>query len=135
MTTLDQAQQAINDRFVTEWGTTTPFSFTNETPASNDISTSWVRLVSKLAVSGQRSLGQSGNRKYDRNGIIFAQVFSPINEGSSSGTALAKQIEDLYEGERFNGVVGQDSIIRDIGPDGEWYQLQVEINFQYEEIK
>ncbi|WP_299085064.1 phage tail terminator-like protein [uncultured Paraglaciecola sp.] len=135
MTTLDQAQQAINDRFIAAWGSTTPFSFTNEMPASNDISTSWVRLVSRLAVSGQRSLGQSGNRKYDRNGIIFVQVFSPINQGSSSGTALAKQIEDLYEGERFNGVVGQDSIIRDIGPDGEWYQLQVEINFTYEEIK
>lgn len=135
MTTLDQAQIAINDRFIASWGETTPFSFTNEIPADNDITKSWVRLTSRLSVSGQRSLGQQTNRKFDRNGIIFGQVFSPINQGSSAGTALAKQIEDLFEGERFNGVVCQNSIIRDIGPDGEWYQLQVEIDFMYEEVK
>ena len=135
MTTLDQAQIAINDKFIAAWGTTTPFTLDNEDAIDNAISTAWVRLTSSLAVSVQRSLGQKTNRKYDRSGLIFAQVFTPINEGSSAGVALAKQIENVFEGERFNGVVCQNSIIRRIGTDSEWYQLQVEIEFLYEEVK
>lgn len=133
--TLDQAQVLINDRFITQWAARTPFALTNENSLANEVTTSWVWLNSKLGFSGQHTLGKSGARRYERRGIIFAQVFTPVNTGSKPAVDLAKAIEDIFEGVTFNGVSCFNSIIKEIGVDGQWYQLQVQIEFLFEETK
>ncbi|MDH5573099.1 MAG: DUF4128 domain-containing protein [Gammaproteobacteria bacterium] len=134
MTTLNQAGEAIVERFVTGLPSTAA-TFNNEEYDPPTVDTTWVRLIYKLATGGQETLGKETNRKYERVGMIFAQVFTPINQGSSGAEILAETIQTLYESKKFNGVTCGDAVIRDNGKQDGWYQVSVDINFKFYEIK
>lgn len=132
MTTLNEAKEAITDRFVTLWGSTSPFTFDNEAFTKPP---TWVRLVVRHTGSNQETLGRVLNRKYNRQGSIFIQVFTPIDQGTQQADNLAQTARDIFEGVSFNGIYANDAIIREVGPEGDWYQINVEILFFYEGIK
>ena len=83
----------------------------------------------------QESLGKIGNRRFERFGIIIANVFTPLEEGTSEGDNLARDIQNIYEGTRFNGVTINNSIVREKGVEDQWYHTIFEANFVYYEIK
>ena len=134
MTTINEARQAIYARFISQWGTQTEFTFDNE-PFTEPVSDPWVRLAVRNTDGGQETLGQSGNRRYTRDASIFVQVFTLIDTGTQEADTLARIARNIFEGERFSGVFANDGTIREIGPDGKWYQTNVEIAFFYDEIK
>lgn len=134
MTTINESRKVIYDKFVTLWGTTSPFTFANE-QFNEPENLPWVRLTVLNELGQQETQGVIGNRKYNRSASIKAQVFTLANTGVSKSDELTTKIQDIFEGNTFTGVYIYNSNINEIGTDGKWYMALVEISFFYDEIK
>lgn len=132
--TPDQAREYINARFITEWANETPIILDNEsTEALND--DPFVILSIRHTIGGQESLGSRGNRKYNRRGLILLKINTLSDTGTKQADDLAYRAMEILEGERFNGIMTDNGVIRELLPDGKWYSVLVEIGFFYEETK
>ena len=134
MTSLAEAGEAIVDRFISAFpDIEVTLSTEDYTPSSVD--NTWVRLVYRLASGGQRTLGKSPNRRFERIGIIFVQLSAPPNRGTYNGEVLGKAIGDLYESTTFNGVTCESAQVRDQGNQNGRHEVNIDIDFKYYEIK
>lgn len=138
MTTLAQARERIYESFVTDWGATSPFTLDNEaydTPVGSE----WVRVAVRHNASNQETLGGIGNRKYERIGSVFVQCFTPLDKGLAAADNLAAAARAIFEGKTLapagEAIHFFDVVVREIGPDGAWYQVNVEAFFTYHETK
>lgn len=134
MTTLGGARESVYSRFVTEWGTTTPFVFDNE-ELEGPTDDPWVRLTVRSLTRGQETMGRTGNRRFRSAALVIVQVYTRTNTGVKRGDELATQARDIFEARGFSGLDFNDGVVRETGPDGKWYQHVAEIAFDYEEIK
>ncbi len=137
MTTPSEARQAILQRFKTEWetlGDPSEFVFDSQsfTPGEK---LPFVFLLVRNQISQQISLGSKNNRRFRRSGVIIAQVFTESGSGNKLSDTLSRNIVNIFEGVRFNGVCCEAASLREGVPDGVWYQSNVEIDFTYDEIK
>jgi hypothetical protein len=135
VTTLNEAREAVYDRFVVQWGVTTPIVFENEQFAApaND---SWVRLsVRGNVVRAQETLGSVGNRKFRSTGMVFVQVYTRADVGLKQGDDLSKQARDVFDAVSFSGLDFLAGLVRETGVDGKWQQHLVEVNFDFDETK
>lgn len=130
MTTQAEAREAIYLRFVTLWGTRTPYTFDAEAydpPANAD----WVRLSVRHNRSDQESLGPPGARKYLRGGQIVVQVFTPADTGREAADGHEAVLRTIFEGVTFSGVTVNDAVFTEIGPDGDYEQANYVADFEY----
>ncbi len=133
MTTINEAREAIYDRFVTAWGSTTPLTFDSENFAAPD--EPWARLTVRNSGSTQRTLGSPGNRRFRRVGSVFIQLFDLVDEGLANLDSLSRDARGVFEGVSFDGLDFTNVVIRESGADGKWFQFVVEAFFDYEETK
>ena len=134
MTTLNEAREAVYSRFTTEWGSSSAFTFENESfdePADSP----WVRVSVRSLSRSQETMGRVGNRKFRPTALVFVQVYTRTNTGVEQGDTLAVQAKDIFEAISFSGLDFNNGLVRETGPDGKWYQHVAEIKFDYEEIK
>ena len=103
----------------------------DDEPESGD----WIRLSVRYSTAPQVTLGRKDNRKFDRNGRLFVQVFTDAEIGRSNSDALVNELVDLFEGESFGGINIRNVETRETGADGKWYIQLVECLFQFETIK
>jgi len=136
MVTLADARETIYQKWVDDWGATSSFTFDNE-KYDNPASAPWVRVVVRHRGSTLECIGGSGNNTYQRTGVVFIQVFTPIDQGVAQADSLSQTARAIFEGItlssnaiRFNNVV-----VRELGPDNSWYQINLECEFQYDERK
>lgn len=135
MTTLNQARTAIYEEFQAAWGATTPFTFDNEKYTPPD--TEWARLTVRHTASTQDTLGAQGNRRFERIGSVFIQIFVPTNQGTTRADELATIARETFEGKSLTGTTIRflDVIVRETGVDGQYYVVVVEATFQYDETR
>ncbi len=134
MTSINEARQAIQKRFILEWADETPFVLFNEQfkiPDNSD----WAELSVVNIVSNQETLGKSGNRKYFRAGKIFLSINVRSGTGTQRADFLSKKANDIFEGEKFDGVFVNDCLIREFGQNGRFLKYLVECDFFYYETK
>lgn len=134
MTTLSEAREAIYQRFVDQWVTTTDFGFDNEEfeePADEP----WARLTVRSLSRAQDTLGRIGNRRFRSNALVFVQVFTRSNVGMKQGDDLATQAANIFEGVSFSGLDFREAAVSEIPDSGKWNQHVVEAPFDYDEIK
>ncbi len=137
MTTMNAARELIYSTFITDWAGATPITFANESfNADTEGGDAWVRLTIHHKPSRQRSLGPVGQRKYDRLASVIVQVYTDVDEGVQTSDTHVTSVKDIFEGS--GAMAGLDFFVaefREIGPDGRWFQVNVEIPFTYEEIR
>jgi hypothetical protein len=136
--TFEQARDEILEIFRGAW----PEDINNvvwddvvsEAPAT---ALSWARVALRHTLGEQGSLADdTGKKRWDRFGILFIQIFTPVGEGLDSAYPLAKILADAYEGVSTPGNAWfRNATIKEIGNDGEWYQFNYSVEFQYEEVK
>lgn len=99
--------------------------------------TTWARVTVRHEEGRQSSLsGGLGSQKYLRTGTLFVQIFEPSGEGLSSIDLSAKIIMDAFEGKASpNGVWFRNVTFQEIGPDGNFFNGNVTIDFEYDELK
>lgn len=136
-TTFENAVNEILDVFHTAW-TPRPAAYPNVsfTPPAGS-SDPWARVSLAHVTGNQATLSNpTGQKRWRRNGILTVQVFTPLGEGLSEGYSLAKVVADAYEGTATPSQVWFRNVrINEVGPDGEWFQTNVLVDFTYDEIK
>ena len=99
--------------------------------------TAWARVTIRHNRGDQETLSNPfGSRLFRRDGLVFVQIFTPVGNGLEQADALAKIALDAYEGKSSqNGVWFRNVRYREVGPDGNWYQVNVIAEFEYSEAK
>jgi len=88
--------------------------------------------------SRQLTFGETGQRRFGRAGFVSVEVFAPLNNGQgfSLSQNLAIIARDAYEGRgTATGIWFRNARINDVGPSEQFYQMNVLIEFEYDELK
>jgi len=132
--TLNQAREAIYQKWVDDWGVTTPFTFASEKYTAPTDSP-WARVTVIEEAGEQDSLGSDGCRKFLRRGRVLIQLYDIVDNGLRDLDILATTARDIFEGTRFSGIWFTNVDVRETGSDGEWYQFVVDAPFSYQDTK
>lgn len=145
--TLAGARDEINQMFVDAWNANTTavagyipevrFAGTERgtLPAAT---VAWARLAIQHTMSEQVSVGAIGNRRFERRGLVTAQIFTPLSEGKGLSLAegLATIARNAYEGKTSPGAIWFINVsVKEVGVDEPWFQTNVSATFCYDEIK
>lgn len=138
--TFTEANDDILTLFKAAWDPTTwEVVYENiGTPGSPpDTPSPWARPTVRHNPGEPASLGDAtGQKRYNRTGLLTVGVFVPIGEGLSRAYDLAKIVADAYEGKASPRRVWFRNVrVLEVGPDGEWFQVNVLIDFTYVEVK
>ncbi len=135
MADINDVRKVLYNEFINAWNDRTPINLDNEKFAQPE-SSPWVRFVVRNRISAQSTLGIPGNRKFLREGAAFVQVFIPVNTGTFEADKLAEAARDILEGRRLSEFLWTVNVdVREVGPDGKWYQVIVEASFTFEKTK
>ncbi len=95
----------------------------------------WVRISVKFNTGSQQTLGEKPNRKFIHSGLIFIQVFTPINTGTDENDSLATESKNLLDGEHIQDLWMYNGRIETQPSDDQWYQQNVVIEFKFEDTR
>ena len=105
-------------------------------PALYDGQEPWARVSVDINDAEQRTMGQTGARRFTRQGNITVQVFVPAGErGLEEARLLCMVALNAFEGISLDGVRFVRVKPKDVGPDGPWYQVNVSADFEFDEVK
>ena len=100
----------------------------------DDSAVSWARASVQTCLSRQPAFGHS-TRRYENSGLLTVQIFTPVGVGLKQAKKLAEVVLAGFRGHRTtNGVVFRDMDLVDVGADGKWYQYNVLVGFEVDEI-
>lgn len=139
MVTLVDAREAIYERWRVQWAATSAYTFDGEKFIPPE-GAAWVRVAVRHQTSTLEAIGGAGYggmNRYQRGGAVFIQIFTPSNDGTRDGDTLAQQARAVFEGITLssNAIRFNNAVVREVGPDGPWYQHNVEAQFLYDERK
>lgn len=133
--------QARDDIFGQVYGAWTPTGWTMFFPDKEEsekpTTEPWARVSLRHSTGSQATLANHDSvRRYRRTGNVFVQVFTPTGEGLSRNYDLCKIVADALEGQSTpRGVWFRNVRLNEIGPTDAWFQVNVEAEFEYDEIK
>lgn len=137
MTDYPTANEAMAQRFSDVWTPTGfPFVLGNEKFNAPD-DTPWARMVVRHNAATQSTLGITGARQFDRLGSMLIQVFTPLREGTRRSADLIQTVVNGLEGTVIanTSICVNDVIPREVGPVDKWYQVTIEAEFRYTDIR
>ena len=77
-----------------------------------------------------------GTSRYRRDGDVTIQCFHPVGKGLSAAYDDAKVFVDAFEGKSAPGGIWFRNVrVNEIGRDGQFNQLNIIVEFIYDEIK
>jgi hypothetical protein len=93
----------------------------------------WVR-VTIIEGSGEQVTIGGTNNLYRHSGILFLQVFVPVNSGDYKARSIADELADVFRSDSFDGAAAEvvrfrTPRIRPIGAEGAYYQVNCEVPF------
>lgn len=135
--TPTEVRNAIVSRYLTEFNGQFPIALDNQpfTPPETGEGVKWVRVSVQFNSGTQSSLGRENNRRFDKTGFLFIQVFTPSGHATNDNDNLADDSLNLFEGVRINDLWFTDGRIVTIGTDGEWFQQNVTLFLTFSAIK
>lgn len=135
--TFEVAMDEILGVFKTAWDTTGFVAlYENIAEAIPTTQVSWARATLRNSTGRQATLsGANAAQRYRREGFLTVQIFIPIGEGLPQAYSLSKVVTDAFQGTTTASEVWFRNIrVNEIGPDGEWFQTNVIIDFTYDEV-
>lgn len=136
--TTPEAEDLVVKHFLAGWGNTSLVFLEGENSKEpDDGSIEWCRFTIRHLNAGQETLGQPGNRKFNRDAVAHVQLFMPENQGKRPLSSRMQLALNIFEGVRilnssirFNTVRPQER-----GQDKKWLSADVEAEFSYTERK
>lgn len=113
-----------------------PFSLRNEAdnPAPGALG-AWARVSVIHTTAEQVTQGSAPNRKFDRRGNVFVQLFAPLN----AGVALLAELADDVRTALANRGLGELNLYEgrtvEVPEDGIWAMTTVVIPFRYTDMR
>lgn len=134
--TPTEARNTIVSRYLVQYNGQFPIATDNIKFTTPNPSEKWVRVHVKFTEGNQSSLGKTGNRKFLKSGILFIQIFTPINTSTDENDTLANESLNLFDGERLEQLWLYNGRIETIGSGSkEFYQQNVVVEFKFEDIR
>lgn len=137
-----EAKQAIIDEWEAEWPTLhppdvddpdyCPFTYDNEIAEST---TRWARLSVRHTTSAQTTMGSAPSRRFQREGVIFVQLFGNTDAGCGELSDLAADVRTVLEGQRLGDLVIYAGLTQEQPTDGVWAMATVQLPFRYTELR
>lgn len=130
--------------FLSNFNTTTPITFKNKNnffystgiATTKPSSSAWVRFWIENNRSYKTTIGASPDRRFERMGMVAAQVFIPPNSGTYSGDTLCEEIIEIFEGKRFENIVCGEGYYREAGNvEEDFFTYDVTIFYTFDETK
>lgn len=98
---------------------------------------SWIRVDVQHVTGRQVNIGGTiGNRRYRYTGMVTIQIFTEFGKGQVDSDALAQLMKTTFRGKN----TGADAItfrsvrIVEAGQSGNWLQVNVIAEFDYDEV-
>ncbi len=133
--TESEVRNLLATTYLTEFSGDFPIAIDNLKFDPPNPKTKWVRFGVQFNNGYQESLGRKTNRRFTGSGFVVMQVFTPINKATNENDILAYNSKVLFDGEHIEQVRLFNGRTSTIGSDGEWYQQNVVIEFEYEDIR
>ena len=131
--TITEARNEILTLFRTAWlaqGSPPPLYFW-DTTADPPTDPSWVLVIVRHADGGNDAIG---NTLFSREGLVTVQIMTEFGEGLTLSDALTKVALDAFQGKATPGGVWFRNVrAREVGPDGQWFHVNVLAEFEYTE--
>lgn len=136
--TYDQAKNEIQKVLYDAWNTTGYQIHFEEVYKERSANKDPWAVSQMRHYSGRQTTlcNADGEKRFTRQGVLTVQIFVPGGKGLSTAYNLGKVVSDAFEGvSNSSGVWFRSVRIREVGRDGEFFQLNVIVDFQYDEIK
>jgi hypothetical protein len=144
MSVWREVQETLYQRWAGQWVTDdlvpvelTPYLFDND-PTFDPPDGQWVEFSVRRAGATGRTLGNVGNRKIDRRGLLMIVLREPPGSGVGGMSDLAERAARIFENCRLEP---HDIRFEDVEPtfegmleDGRWWGVVIEGAFDYEDI-
>jgi len=98
----------------------------------------WARVTIQHVTGAQTSLaGATGSRRFTKTGFIVVQVFTIFGEGQTLSDQLTQIAQEVFEGVTTSPgrVMFRNVRVTEAGQDGQWFQVNVTADFEYDEVK
>lgn len=131
--TLKEARNIILKRYLDAYRDSMKVATTNkffEPPVEK-----WARIIVLPNGGGQESLGKAGNRKFKYIGLITIQIFTLNGKGTNGNDILAQDSLELMDSFSSGTLNTHSGGIFPVGTDGEYYQQNVVIEYNFENIR
>ena len=141
--TLDQARDEILGVLKAAWdvgveSTGLPMQYPNIGGQEPPVSGAWGRATVRHTAGFQATLrGAVGERRFRHLGTVTVQLFVPSGEGQGLSDALAKIVMAAFEGVTTSPghVIFRNVKTVEIGPDGQFFQVNALAEFEYDEVR
>jgi hypothetical protein len=138
---LTEARDALYTPFLQAWAasaySTVPVHYPDAIEEGNDASESYVRVHITHTNERQKTLGETGQRRYRLYGLINFQVFTPLNTGQIDADLMTTIIKNAYRGKNTgstDAITFRGTRVTEVGRDGGRLQTNVTVDFDYDEI-
>lgn len=130
---FDTERLDIENRFKTQWGSTTPVCWGNVAfdPTGKP---EWVRLSIITGMSEEASVGTPTQPFYRHRGLIVVGIFVPLNAGESRARVLAQQAGDIFKSQKFSNILCHAPYLTVVGESGSYFQVNVTTPYKRDEF-
>lgn len=136
--TIEEARNILSNFARTEWESATTAAGFSGAPLSYDNldfdppNAPWGRLSVKHNEMSRASLG-SATALFRRTGMLSLQIFIPIGLGTLPADRIADPLVQAFEvpGQTDN-IWFRNARVREIGPDGTYYQTNFQVEFVWD---
>lgn len=126
------ARTTIQSSFDTAWNSETPIVWDNVEYDSDN--SEFVRCTVDYDDGWQASLGGITNRLFRNKGFVFIQIFTSQNQSASRNDALAQIAYDYFV-TPLSGIRFYNPKVKKVGQDGNYYQQNVIVEFEFDQQK
>lgn len=136
MSGYETQDNALRDRFNTEWADATPVQWPNvdfKAPEdANGNPQEYVRFVVEDIEAEQASMGDPGNNVYRHSGAVVLMIFTPAGAGDQRALELADRAAAIFRGwqTQNTGLRFKAPFVRRVGQEQKWYHINVLVPFQ-----
>jgi len=98
----------------------------------------WARVDIKHNTSRKATLSNGvGMRRFRRTGLLTVQIFTPPGDGQVLSDQLTIIVKNAFEGVTTSPgrVMFRDVWLREVGQGGNFYQVNVLAEFEYDEVR
>jgi hypothetical protein len=146
--TVQEAVDEILERFNSVWDDTGHPVVWQDVPITSALQkmidgadgvelTPYARVTVRSNRRRQVTIGQQGNRKFEGNGVLFVEIFTPTGDGLVTTRALATLVSDAFETPNLSShhVWYQEVRTQENGSEGLWSRITVTAEWTYEQRK
>lgn len=144
ITNMSDADKEMAELFRQAWEVTAGYTtdWPNTKTVDHDEKDTWARWTLDYISGRQASLGGTTSRKFDKRGLIYVSVFTPLGDGLANARDASQVALFAYEGKRtpsdvwFRNVrIESEGHGQGTGRNKSWWTTLVVAEFIYEHLR